>query len=251
MTAFIAHALLLAVFCTVTTDKAMAFSKETVIYGLPDPNGPREAARHPFHTRKEYWPAHDKMLSAWQQPYAVYPAYPGYYGYYGYGGYPSDVRVSGLNAPVQGYYAAPMYAEPYYRTEGSDMYPEPYRKHRAARHAETRREHRAVKHTAAPRYEHMKAEPADMRWSSYYDAEPRAVNTVSWDWDKAVESYGAPGYVLDATVSRPVDRATLDTIADSIYREAHGSRAGTVSINWHVGANPEPGAPWARTIISR
>lgn len=258
MAAFVAQALLLVAFCTAMTDKAMA-AQETVIYGLPDPNGPREAARHPFHTRKEYWPAHNQMLGSG----APYPVYPGYvYGYPGYGGYPSDVRITGFNAPVRVYPGAPMYAEPryvygepYYRMEGSDMYPEPYRRHRAVRHArhvEPRREYRAARYSEVS-YDHINAAPAAMRWDSAYtyDFEPRVMNTVSWDWDKAVESYGAPGHVLDATLNRPVERATLDTIAYSIYREAHGSQYGTVSINWHLGANPEPGAPWARTVITR
>lgn len=233
MAAFVAQALLLVAFCTVMTDKAMAFSKETVIYGLPDPNGPREAARHPFHSRKEYWPAHAMLLGSGGDMGGAYPAaYPS-----GFYGYTSDVRVTGVNAPVHGYSAVPM-ADPYYRTGGSDMYAEPRRERGDARQAQSR-------------YEHMKAEPAAMRWNSYYDLEPRVVNTVSWAWDNAIENYGAPGRVLDATVNKPVGRATLDTIADSIYREAHGSRYGTVSINWHVGSNPEPGAPWARTVITK
>jgi|GEM_PF-4104581 len=66
-----------------------------------------------------------------------------------------------------------------------------------------------------------------------------------------VEGKSKDSLTLDTTLSQAEDQATLERLADHIYQKSDGSKYNTVTINWHVGANPEPAAPWARTVITK
>lgn len=56
--------------------------------------------------------------------------------------------------------------------------------------------------------------------------------------------------VLNCTLSKAEDRATLDRLANKIYKDSNGASYPNVVINWHLGAVHEVPAPWARTTMS-
>lgn len=57
--------------------------------------------------------------------------------------------------------------------------------------------------------------------------------------------------VLNTTISTMEDDETLSRLARKVYMENNGPSYQNVIIFWHIGQNPEPLAPWARTDISR
>lgn len=57
--------------------------------------------------------------------------------------------------------------------------------------------------------------------------------------------------VLNTTISKLEDDDTLSRLANRVYMENGGPNYQNVTIFWHVGQNPEPRAPWARTDITR
>lgn len=93
--------------------------------------------------------------------------------------------------------------------------------------------------------------------------EQKAANTVILDENSSAPSIDVLNYavsvsdrnsnnlILDCTLSKPEDRATIDRLADRIYRENNGGNYDNVTINWRVGTNPEMAAPWARTTMTR
>lgn len=56
---------------------------------------------------------------------------------------------------------------------------------------------------------------------------------------------------VDVVLSKAEDDATLDRLANKIYRENDGAKYQNVIINWYVGSNPQPATPWARTSLTR
>ena len=67
----------------------------------------------------------------------------------------------------------------------------------------------------------------------------------------SVEEKDSNSLTLDCTLSKAENQPTLDRIADRIYEKSNGAKYDTVTINWHIGANPEKTSPWARTVMTR
>lgn len=57
--------------------------------------------------------------------------------------------------------------------------------------------------------------------------------------------------VLSTTISGMTDDATLSRLAGKVYMENGGPKYNNVTIFWHLGENPEPSKPWARTDIAK
>ena len=57
--------------------------------------------------------------------------------------------------------------------------------------------------------------------------------------------------VLNCTISQPEDEMTLSRLANRIYHENNGRSYDNVTIFWHIGSNPEPAQPWARTDVDK
>lgn len=75
---------------------------------------------------------------------------------------------------------------------------------------------------------------------------PDVVNYAS-----TIEKRTPQELVLHTTISKAEDDAVLSRLANKIYKENHGEKYQNVTIYWHVGQNPEPLAPWARTDIAK
>ena len=67
----------------------------------------------------------------------------------------------------------------------------------------------------------------------------------------SVEEKDSDSLTLDCTLSKAEDQATLDRIADRIYEKSNGAKYDTVTINWHIGTNPEKASPWAKTVMTK
>ena len=57
--------------------------------------------------------------------------------------------------------------------------------------------------------------------------------------------------VLNCTVSKATDETVLTRLAEKLYQDYNGRNYDDVTIYWHVGMNPEPAQPWARTDINK
>lgn len=67
----------------------------------------------------------------------------------------------------------------------------------------------------------------------------------------AVGEMTSSDLTLNTTLSKMEDRATLDRLANKIYKDNKGMNYENVVINWHLGTNPEMEEPFARTTLSK
>lgn len=115
--------------------------------------------------------------------------------------------------------------------------------------------------------EHVKAAPMGERMGPTApfsnSLERKAARTVLLDENPAAGYVDVVNYAgsvkyrtndmveVDVILSKAEDDATLDRLANKIYRENDGAKYQNVIINWFVGSNPQPATPWARTSLNR
>ena len=71
------------------------------------------------------------------------------------------------------------------------------------------------------------------------------------NYASTVSKRTADELVLNTVISKMEDDATLSRLANKVYRENNGQAYDNVTIFWHIGDNPQPSAPWARTDIGK
>ncbi|CAK7065686.1 MAG: hypothetical protein DELT_01643 [Desulfovibrio sp.] len=98
--------------------------------------------------------------------------------------------------------------------------------------------------SSAPFSSNRETLPAGSAIVGTMNAGPDVVNYAS-----SVAKKSADELVLNTTINKMEDDVTLSRLANKVYMENGGNSYDNVTIFWHVGENPEPAAPFARTDV--